>query len=369
VFPAAFVTGEGLTSFKRFSEYTMCALMLVSLLMLHRRRRSFERDVYLLIAASIAVTTLAELLFTLYLTPFGPANLAGHLLRVVASYLIYRGVVATALARPYSLLFRELKQSEEALRSSEAQQRYIADVLQETLLTVPRQVPGVAFGHLYQPATVAGRVGGDFYDLFALPGGKVGLIIGDVSGHGLEAAALTSVCKDTIKAFALEQHSPGAVLKKSNGVVLHALQGSDATRRHFVTAFYGVLDPARGTLRYASEGHPPAIIQRGAGGCTLLEAHDPVVGMFDDARFEDGQETLGPGDLLLLYTDGLTEARIDSRFLGEQGLLTLLAENAGSEITDLPLALYDEVIRFSAGNLHDDLAILAVRLAGPTVQN
>jgi len=89
-------------------------------------------------AAAILVTIVSELLFTLYNSPFGPANMAGHLLKIVAFYLVYKAVVQTALARPYSLLFRELKQSEEALRQREEEQRQIADVLQEALLTMPR---------------------------------------------------------------------------------------------------------------------------------------------------------------------------------------------------------------------------------------
>jgi serine phosphatase RsbU (regulator of sigma subunit) len=365
-FPTAYVTGLGLTTFKVISEYAICALLMLALLMLNRRRRTFERGVFLLLSASIVVTVASELLFTLYVSPYGPTNLGGHLLKLVAFYLIYKAVIETALARPYSLLFRELKQSEEVLRDSEAQQRYIADVLQETLLTVPREVPGVVFGHLYQPATMAGRVGGDFYDVFALPGGDVGLMIGDVSGHGLEAAALTSVTKNTIKAFAVEGQPPSAVLSKTNLVTLQALQGSEGTSRHFVTAFYGVLDPASGLLRYSSAGHPPAIIRRQSGGTTVLECASPVIGVFEDAHYDDGTEHLHPGDLLLLYTDGLTEARVDdSHFFGEERLLDLLASDIQPGARDLPMALYAEIVQQCAATLRDDLAILAVQLAEP----
>ncbi len=365
VFPVAFVAGSSLTAFKVMSEYVICTLLLLALFMLYRKRVAFERSVFLLLASSILVTVASELLFTLYVSPYGPPNLAGHLLKLVAFYLIYKAVIETALARPYSLLFRELKHSEEILRDSEAQQRHIADVLQETLLTVPRKVPGVRFGHLYQPATVAGRVGGDFYDVFALPGGNVGLVMGDVSGHGLEAAALTSVSKSTIKAFAMEGQSPGAVLKKTNLVAIQALQGSDGTSRSFVTAFYGVLDPTSGLLRYSNAGHPPAIIRRCSGQASTLECPSPVVGVFDDAAYEDRVKYLSPGDLLLLYTDGLTEARVDSDFFGEERLLALVTSSVSCQAADLPGALYSEIVQHCAGKLRDDLAILAVQLAEP----
>lgn len=364
-FPTAFVTGVGLTTFKVVSECAICVLLILALLLLSRRRGAFERGVFLLLSASILVTVASELFFTLYVSPFGPTNLVGHLLKLVAFYLIYKAVIETALARPYSLLFRELKQSEETLRDSEAQQRYIADVLQETLLAVPRQVLGVVFGHLYQPATMAGRVGGDFYDVFALPGGNVGMMIGDVSGHGLEAAALTSVTKNTIKAFAVEGQSPDKVLKNTNLVAIHTLQGSEVPSRRFVTAFYGVLDPASGLLRYSSAGHPPAIIRRRSGQATMLERPSPVIGVFEDAQYEEGVEHLDPGDLLLLYTDGLTEARADSHFFGEQRLLDLLASDAQCEAVDLPTTLYAEIMHHCGGKLRDDLAIVAVQLAEP----
>lgn len=146
-------------------------------------------------------------------------------------------------------------------------------------------------------------------------------MIGDVSGHGLEAAALTSVTKNTIKAFAVEGQSPGAVLKKTNLVPIHALQGSEATSRHFVTAFYGVLDPANGQLLFSSAGHPPAIIRRQSGEAIVLDCPSPVIGVFEEAHYEDGAENLNRGDLLLLYTDGLTEARVGLPFLRRRAAL------------------------------------------------
>jgi hypothetical protein len=210
VFPTAFVEGSGLTTFKIGSEYVICAFLLAALGLLVWRRRAFEARVFRGIAAAIVVTIVSEILFTLYSTPFGFINMAGHLLKIVAFYLIYRAVILTALARPYNLLFRELKQSEEALREREEQQRKIADALQEALLIMPESVPGVTFGHLYRPATIAARVGGDFSDIFVLPNEAVGLLIGDVAGHGLEAAALTAMAKNTIEAFAFDNQSPAA---------------------------------------------------------------------------------------------------------------------------------------------------------------
>jgi sigma-B regulation protein RsbU (phosphoserine phosphatase) len=278
----------------------------------------------------------------------------------VAFYLVYKAVVQTALARPYSLLFRELKQSEEALRQQEEEQRQIADVLQEALLTMPKSLPGITFGHLYRPATVAARVGGDFRDLFVLPHQAVGLLIGDVSGHGLEAAALMAVAKNTVKAFAFDNQSPAAALQKANQVTIQSTLARADDSVSFVTAFYGVLDTVSGRLRFSSAGHPPGIVRRASGEIHLLRGGSPVLGVFPDAGYGESEDQLAPGDLLLLYTDGLTDVRWGGQILGEERLLALVASLGDVEAPELPEALFGRVMESAGGGLLDDVAILAV---------
>jgi hypothetical protein len=116
VFPTSFIEGSGLTPFKRASEYVISALLVASLFVLRAKRDAFDPSVMRLLLASIVVTIISELFFTFYISVYGLSNLAGHVLKIIAFYLVYRAIVETGLVKPYNLLFRQLKQSEEALR-------------------------------------------------------------------------------------------------------------------------------------------------------------------------------------------------------------------------------------------------------------
>jgi hypothetical protein len=116
VFPDSFIEGSGLTPFKRMSEYTISAILVASFLFLRSKRDAFDPSVMRLLMASIVVTVLSELFFTFYISVYGLSNLAGHMLKIIAFYLVYRAIVETGLVKPYNILFRQLKQSEVALR-------------------------------------------------------------------------------------------------------------------------------------------------------------------------------------------------------------------------------------------------------------
>lgn len=238
-----------------------------------------------------------------------------------------------------------------------ASQHTIADTLQEALLANPQDIPGIDFGYLYRSATEATKVGGDFYDLFELEDGKVGVLIGDVSGKGLDAATLTSVVKDTVKAYAYDDSSPASIMAKTNEIVNRCT--GTAT---FVTLFFGILDTGSGKLTYCSAGHPPAILRKKTSEISLLFTSSPAVGAFSGLSYIDDTITIEIGDILVLYTDGVIEAKSSGEFFGEERLVELVGSFEPHQIKELPQIIFSEVASFSIGNLSDDIALLTISL-------
>ncbi len=237
-----------------------------------------------------------------------------------------------------------------------SEQQAIASTLQESLLVVPEQLPNVEFGHLYRSASDAAMVGGDFYDLFALQGDRIAVVIGDVSGKGLEAAALTSTLKHMIKSYAYEGHSPGAIMSKTNAVIINETDSCT-----FVTVFVGILDTQSGILTYCCAGHPPPIIKRQNGDIDVLDTSGPPVGVLDYLAPVDSQQLIKTGDLITLYTDGVIEARCASDMFSEARLIDYLRNATGLSAADTPGRILDELTRCACA-LSDDLAMVSLSL-------
>lgn len=235
-------------------------------------------------------------------------------------------------------------------------ERAISNTLQEALLTIPEEIPGVGFGQLYRSATESAKVGGDFYDLIELEHDRVGILIGDVSGKGLEAATTTSFIKNTIKVYAYEDISPASVIAKANEAFRRT-----STRAAFATVFFGVLDIKTGILSYCSAGHPPAILRKRTSEIVLLSTRSPFIGVFTGLNYVEQIEMLEKGDILFLYTDGATEARREGEFFGEHRLVKCLQE-CSMPVKEVPKLVFDEIMSFTGGRLLDDIALLAVTL-------
>lgn len=238
-----------------------------------------------------------------------------------------------------------------------AEEKNISNILQEALLTVPEKIEGIEFGYLYRSATETAKVGGDFYDFFELNKPYVGVIVGDVSGKGIRAATLTSLVKDTVRAYAYHESSPAGIVNKTNEVVKKTTPPS-----LFVTLFFGILNKDTGELIYCSAGHPMAMIRKKTGDVRMLLTRSPTIGVFTKQNYLDEKDKLKPGDILILYTDGVTEAKIGSELFGEERLKESIKKSEPTKIEVYPQMIFDQIIQFTQGKLSDDLVLLSVEL-------
>ncbi|MFF7449607.1 MULTISPECIES: SpoIIE family protein phosphatase [unclassified Streptomyces] len=250
-----------------------------------------------------------------------------------------------------------------------------ASTLQRTLLppALPT-VPGLELACHYHTASVH-DVGGDFYDVFPLPAGKWGMFLGDVCGKGAEAATITSLARYTLRASAQHTDDPVAVLEALNGALLADVWAGS----RFCTAFFATLTPdADGgfTVELASGGHPPAYHlspappEAGPATHTRVEAVSPkggmLIGAFPGARFASTTLHLAPGQALLLYTDGLTEAHTSTdTMLGDEGLTAFLTARPAScgaaQLVQDTVGLLDALPEGAS----DDVALLALSVPAP----
>ncbi len=235
--------------------------------------------------------------------------------------------------------------------------------IQQSLL--PRFLPeieGWTFAAGYEPAR---EVGGDLFDVFHLRDRPelVCLLIADVTGKGIPAALLMADVRALLHAAADNADGPGDALGRVNGILVR-----ERATPLFVTAALLVVDVASGAIRFASAGHEPSLVARFRGGIEGLEVPGPILGAFGDATFEEGTADLRRGDALLLYTDGLTEARDpERRFYGEDRLLETLNSVCGMAAEEIKRTIVDDVHRFrGAAEAHDDLTLLVLerRLTG-----
>jgi PAS domain S-box-containing protein len=241
-----------------------------------------------------------------------------------------------------------------------AHEHGIAETLQEALLAMPEAIPGFTIAHEYHSATIAARVGGDFYDVFELAHGIVGVLVGDISGKGLDAAVLTSVVKNAVRAQALERSkSPAEVLHILNEVMLRS-----SAAETFASVFFGVFDGRDGRLLYCNAGHTAGMVRRRNGRVDQLPYTSPVVGAFPDMRFRCAETRLEDDEVLFLYTDGLIEARKHGQLFGESRVLELLASFDDSRPDDMVRRVASEVMAFADGRLSDDMALLAITCQG-----
>lgn len=239
------------------------------------------------------------------------------------------------------------------------QESRIADVLQRTLLAPGRySSDNYEISPVYQPAMSEARVGGDFYDIIPISDDKVALLIGDVSGKGLAAAVHTAMVKYSLRAFLHEGHSPAEALKLLNRSVAEL-----ADTFTFVTIFLGILNTGNREMVYASAGHEPGLYWYNGSSIRLMPT-GAALGIIPDSEYDEEKIVLERNSMLLLYTDGVSEARVGNKFLGTDGIEERLGICDPMDASNVAGCIHRAAIEFAGGELKDDVAILAVRAVG-----
>ncbi|HUH08111.1 MAG TPA: SpoIIE family protein phosphatase [Egibacteraceae bacterium] len=262
----------------------------------------------------------------------------------------------------YAWFFRDVteeRRAEVEIRETGERFERLARTLQQSLLPpLLPDIPMVDSASRYLPAGKALEVGGDFYDVFRTDRASWGVVMGDVSGKGVEAAAVTALTRYTLRAAAMQTRRPSSILRVLNEAIRREHHGE-----RFATASYAALRPVdRGVrLTLANGGHPRPLILRRGGRVSPAGHVGTLLGLFADVELRDQRVELHPGDAIVFYTDGVIEARGPQGLFGEDRLRGLLCDNAGRSAEEIAAAIEHAVLEWQA-NGRDDTAVLVLRV-------
>lgn len=235
-------------------------------------------------------------------------------------------------------------------------EQHIASILQESITKVA-SVAGEHYdiGHFYKPLLEEASVGGDFLDVIKLPEGKIGLAIGDVAGKGLRAAVHTAMLKYALRAFLSEGHSPAEATQRLENLVLDFVEDDK-----FITLFVAVLDTRTGMLSYTNAGHEPPILCK-SNICGNLTPTGPALGLGCGQQFLEKTVCLEPKDILVIFTDGLTERGGGHPDFSVDRVAHILIDNNAESCDSLVDSIYQASRSSESGELRDDVAVLAIK--------
>jgi serine phosphatase RsbU (regulator of sigma subunit) len=269
------------------------------------------------------------------------------------------------LATSFNKMALDLKSRIEIIRLTTAEKERvqkeleIAKGIQKSFL--PESAPKIEGFELAGLNTPALEVGGDFYDFIPVSLNKWGLVIADVSGKGVPAALFMALSRTLIRANATDNPTPAKAIRRANDMI-----SEDGRANMFVTLFYGVLDPVRKTLTYVNAGHnPPLVLGKGSVEITLLAARGVALGVMTDIEYEEKEIALHSGDILVLYTDGVTETiNRKSEMFGHERIARLVEANQHLSAQSIIELIEKEVFTFSQGQPQfDDITLLLVKVA------
>ena len=305
------------------------------------RKEAHTTLLYAVCALALAVRTAsgagwADAPFLLLLVPVGVS------LRYGRSFL-----AEARLAEQRAALERR---AEEVLAQEElAPNRWAARLAPRDL----PDIPGFEVGHVYEAG--AGAMAGDFYDVYPLGRSRLAAVIGDVGGHGIEPSITAFQVKYLLRVFLRQYRDPAQALEELNQVL--STQGRP---EELVSLVAVVFDLAGATMRFASAGHPAAWVWHD-GEVSPLRSTGPLLTLDPSADYASHELPLQPGDLLLLYTDGLAEARSGEALFGEDRIGAMVRRDPGQSANVLCKNLLEAAHDFASGPLTDDVAILAIR--------
>ena len=264
----------------------------------------------------------------------------------------------------YSQDITERKEAEAALQAGYARERRIAETLQEILLHTPPAgvFPSLAIETFYEAASDEAAVGGDFSDVFTYDGGKIALVVGDISGKGLSAAALIAEVKYALRVIFREHPFPESAMTRLNNFVCEAQRQGDFGGDYQVVLSLAVFDPDTGRLAYVTAGGEPLLLVRGDGGAETVGVSGLLLGVQPEISYTAAEVEVAAGDTVLLATDGLTEARRGREVFGFDGLQV----QAAALLPDRPLrdagqALIESVRGWAGDAFQDDACVLLAR--------
>ena len=259
-------------------------------------------------------------------------------------------------AQLLTTLHKEIEAGRARRREEAAERRELSEALKIQQRLLPQQVPQIDGWELAVSWQPASGVGGDCFDMIRLGDTRLAISIADVVGKGIPAALLMSNLQAAVRAFASEAVEPQALCHQVNRI----LCGNIAEGR-FISFFYSVLDAPTGVMTYTNAGHYLPMLVRAEGTVERLGAGGPVLGVLSDAEYEQAHVGIGPGDRLVMFTDGLTEARsaADEEF-GEERLLDAAVAHRACSAPALQARLADSVATFTGGRLQDDATLIVL---------
>lgn len=211
-------------------------------------------------------------------------------------------------------------------------------------------------GSVYDTAFSENYMGGDFFDVFSPNAEQVSIVIGDVSGKGVRAAVITALVRYTLRSYGYENPSPKHLIEQLNDVV-----ASEIAPEEFATLFYGLWDVEQQSLSFVNAGHePPLYLACSESEARELPSSGSPVGVFPGSLYKEHSLRLSLGDRLLLYTDGVTDARGDKDFFGLEALKDFLVAKRQESPSEFAAQLMSRLKEYSNGQLRDDIAILLI---------